>query len=1114
METHAASHPSTDVLLALGSGQLDDATEKAVYFHVEVCPNCFEAVGRLKGGGFLDRLRAGCAACDAPAPGMAVSSIAASGNTVPMPPRDGQAAIVILPELRDHPQYEVLRELGRGGMGVVYLAMNKLMDRLEVLKVVNKQLLGEADAAERFLREIRAAAHLNHPNIVTAYSALQTGDILLFSMEFIEGQDLAKVVKARGPLPASEAGSYVVQAARGLQHAFEKGMVHRDIKPQNLILDGKKNVVKILDFGLAKATHSMGGVGEGLTGLNMMMGTPDYMAPEQARDAAHVDIRADVYSLGCTFYCLLAGRVPFVGNSLAAKIADHQLREPEPIESLRQDLPPGLGDVVRRMMAKDRANRYREPEEAAQALTSCFKEESRQPASKAPPVNVDTIKPITATNFSLPAAPKSISERNLVVPAPDRRQLTNDAPSPIGRKRGLIGTGAAVVVLALAGLIGLWAAGVFRVKTADGVLVVHVNEPNADVYVDGDRMTVSWAEGGKNAVIRVRPGTRKVEVKKDGFTAFGEEVTLEDGGNLVVTARLDPTPPPARENPPIVSRTAPAPPVAPSKLEVADKPPVQETKKDDKDWVQLFNGKDLAGWKTHPSQPGQWRVDKGILIGSGAGANLYTERGDFENFHLRIEGRIKSGVGNVFFRCGFGPIIANGLPTWPPGYGIRISGNDPRYVFFTGSLAHPNDMLSASRDNLLVKEPLHKPEEWFTLEAIAEGTHLITKVDGKTAVDFVDDKHRYPSGHLALDSWSPIAQVEFRKVEIKILSPSSPVAPSKPDVVQKPPPEVPKKPEKEWVQLFNGKNLTGWKTYTNQPGNWRVEKGVLIGSGKGENLFTERGDFENFRLRAEARVNDQGIGGIFFRCKFDLIVRNGRPLWPHGYSVRISGNGPRYTFYTGSLSHPNDMDARNALFGRESLVVKEPLHKPDEWFTLELLAEGNHLVTKVNDKTAVDFIDDKPRYSSGHLALNSFAPSTQIEFREIEIKELAPASPVAPSKMDGVPTSAAPAGPFQAKSVWVNDKPKMTLTVTERKGETFRAHFEFGDKIEREVAGTVQGNKVSWFAKDVRVIRGGAGGDNYGTIAADTIGDKIDFIYRDDPIGGSGSFTLRLKKDK
>ena len=139
-------------------------------------------------------------------------------------------------------------------MGVVYLAKNKLMDRLEVLKVVNKTLLDRPGAVERFLREIRSAAKLSHANVVAAYSAVQVGDLLAFAMEYVEGQDLAAVVKTQGPLPVAHACYYVQQAALGLQHAFEKNMVHRDIKPQNLILarEGKKHIVKVLDFGLAK----------------------------------------------------------------------------------------------------------------------------------------------------------------------------------------------------------------------------------------------------------------------------------------------------------------------------------------------------------------------------------------------------------------------------------------------------------------------------------------------------------------------------------------------------------------------------------------------------------------------------------------------------------------------------------------------------------------------------------------------------------------------------------------------------------------------------------------------------------------------------------------------
>jgi serine/threonine protein kinase len=353
--------------------QFNHQAEQATAFYASILPNSkIEKVVRYVAASYSGT----------PAPSKNLSAFPPAQNTDSTPTTGEGPSPTILPELRDHPQYEVMRELGRGGMGVIYLAKNKLMDRLEVLKVVNKQMLGEAGATERFLREIRSAAQLIHPNIVTAFSALQTRDALMFSMEYIEGMDLAEVVKKRGPLPAAQAASYVLQAARGLQHAFEKRVVHRDVKPENLILDGKKHTVKILDFGLAKATRTgTGEAVEGLTSLNMMMGTPDYMAPEQARDATNVDVRADIYSLGCTLYFLLTGRPPFDGGSLATKIAAHQLSEPNPVENLRQDLLAGLAEVVRKMMAKDPADRYQKPEEVVQALTTCL--EAKQPTAKA-----------------------------------------------------------------------------------------------------------------------------------------------------------------------------------------------------------------------------------------------------------------------------------------------------------------------------------------------------------------------------------------------------------------------------------------------------------------------------------------------------------------------------------------------------------------------------------------------------------------------------------------------------------------------------------------------------------------------------------------------------------
>jgi serine/threonine-protein kinase len=237
-----------------------------------------------------------------------------------------------------------VKRLGSGGMGSVYLAEHRLMDRPVALKVIRRDLLGDEAAVERFRREVRAAARLAwHPNIVAAYDAEQAGDAHFLVMEFIDGVTLARLVQSRGPLSCGLACAAVKQAAEGLEYAHRRGMVHRDIKPQNLMRapDGQ---VKILDFGLARfASESLPDVGPAtergtgsgaeatardrvapLTATDMLLGTADYIAPEQASDPRSADIRADIYSLGCTLYYLLAGHPPFPGGNLFEKLKAHR----------------------------------------------------------------------------------------------------------------------------------------------------------------------------------------------------------------------------------------------------------------------------------------------------------------------------------------------------------------------------------------------------------------------------------------------------------------------------------------------------------------------------------------------------------------------------------------------------------------------------------------------------------------------------------------------------------------------------------------------------------------------------------------------------------------------
>lgn len=257
------------------------------------------------------------------------------------------------PALAAYTEYEVVRELGRGGMGVVYLARNRLMNRLEALK-----LRAGSGRREEFLHEVQAAARLSHPNIVAVYSARVVLDTLVLAMEYVDGCDLARLVAGHGPLPAAAACEIIRQAALGVQHAHDAGVIHRDIKPGNLILSHSagRPVVKVLDFGIARAGAAAGGT---------TAGTPAFAAPEQFTDPVRVDARADVYALGGTLYFLLTGDRPFPADTGPELIRQHREDPPPRPDAVRPDVPAGVAGPVARMLAKDPKDR---PESAAEVV--------------------------------------------------------------------------------------------------------------------------------------------------------------------------------------------------------------------------------------------------------------------------------------------------------------------------------------------------------------------------------------------------------------------------------------------------------------------------------------------------------------------------------------------------------------------------------------------------------------------------------------------------------------------------------------------------------------------------------------------------------------------------
>jgi serine/threonine protein kinase len=459
--------------------------------------------------------------------------------TVDLPRGDHSSAVAKELPIGTLGVYELLTKLGEGGMGAVYKARHTKLDKIVAIKVLPAERMKVESAVARFEREMRAVGKLEHPNIVRAMDANEEGGMHYLVMEYVQGVDLAQLVKQCGPLPTADACELIRQAAVGLDEAHDNAMVHRDIKPSNIMLcvvsKRKPPVVKILDMGLALLSEAHSDDVQGLTATGQMMGTFDYMAPEQGGDSKSVDIRADIYALGASLYKLLCGEVIYHGDMYhtpVQKMMALATQPAPPIQTRCQGVPDGLAAVLHQMLEKDPDKRIATPEEVAKALTPfCAGANLAALVHRAgfdvvsapsqPDVDTDvSVVPLKVTaKAAVPPSNKAAASAS-----PGRRRPPR---LPVAIGGGLLGFG---------GIIAL-AAAVFFLQTSHGTLRVEINDPLIEVVVKGNDVVLKQADTEE---ISLAPGEHALVVTRGDFSFETGNFELKKGETTTVKIDLLP----------------------------------------------------------------------------------------------------------------------------------------------------------------------------------------------------------------------------------------------------------------------------------------------------------------------------------------------------------------------------------------------------------------------------------------------------------------------------------------------------------------------------------------------------------------------------------------------
>jgi serine/threonine-protein kinase len=423
--------------------------------------------------------------------------------------------------------YVLLDHLGEGGMGRVYKARHRGMDRIVAIKMLLPEKLGSKSGLKRFSQEVKAAARLTHPNIVAAFDADLEGEVPYLVMEYVDGDDLQTILAASGKLPIDEAVDCIRQAARGLAYAHSVGIIHRDIKPGNLLVD-KQGTVRILDMGVAQLRPQIVGdqppadIHTQLTRDGAVIGTVDFMAPEQAASARAADERSDIYSLGCTLYFLLTNEPVFRAESVVDRLIAHRQKPIPSLRAARPDVPPALDAIFQCMVAKDPVDRYANMTEllaALDSLPSMPKDEFATVAHEASP-----------TQSSAPASRE--------IEWVDDGRSHDVAPA----RRRLSATTLALLVLGVL-FLGITAFFAYDAMPGSGSLEIELSEPDANIVVVEQhtrRPAANEQATGQLAALKLPAGDYEIMATKQGFKTKAFVVSVRAWERRRVEIDLEP----------------------------------------------------------------------------------------------------------------------------------------------------------------------------------------------------------------------------------------------------------------------------------------------------------------------------------------------------------------------------------------------------------------------------------------------------------------------------------------------------------------------------------------------------------------------------------------------